>query len=144
MLRSRVSVSLPLPFTLATAADNSAATTPEQLLRIEWHNSTNLLNYKRLNRVNLPRRSEVRQRQNNLWFQCHKSKLDFLKHQTWGTGVTELMRDASFNLRPRDPRQRPRSLKIDFEGKTKPRGPTYPWRLHLIYTFWTVIYRNKM
>jgi len=65
MLLSRVlDVSLPLPFGLATAADDSAATMPEQLLRIEWHNSTNPLNYKRLNRVNLPRRSEVRQRQN--------------------------------------------------------------------------------
>jgi len=41
MLRSRVSVSLPLPFILATAADDSAAIMPEQLLRIEWPNSTN-------------------------------------------------------------------------------------------------------
>jgi len=49
------------------------------------------------------------------------------------------MPSASFNLR-----QRPRSLKIDFEDETKPRDPTYPWRLHLIYTFWTVVYRNKM
>ena len=48
-----------LPFALATAADDSAATMPEQLLRIEWHNSTNPLNNKRLNRVNLPRRFEV-------------------------------------------------------------------------------------
>ena len=39
------SVALPLPFALATAADDSAATMPEQLLRIEWHNSTNPLNY---------------------------------------------------------------------------------------------------
>jgi len=56
MMRSRVSVSLLLPFALATAADDSAPTMPEQLLRIEWHNSTNPLNYKRLNRVSLPRR----------------------------------------------------------------------------------------
>jgi len=41
-----------------TAAEDTAATMPEQL-RIQWHNSTNPLNYKRLNRVNLLRRSEV-------------------------------------------------------------------------------------
>jgi len=57
MLRSRIPVFLPLPFPPATAAGDSAATMPEQL-RTQWYNSTNPLNYKRLNRVNLPRRSK--------------------------------------------------------------------------------------
>jgi len=41
MLRSRVCVSLPLPFAMATAADDSAATMLKQLLHIERHNSAN-------------------------------------------------------------------------------------------------------